>query len=79
MTQKLGKYWGRLHKLVYLIGLLGILHFLWLVKADILPPLIYAGIFIVLLLLRLPVTQRGRNYSGQVQKTDNSTVIGRTL
>jgi sulfoxide reductase heme-binding subunit YedZ len=38
-----------LHKLVYVIAVLGVLHFLWLVKADILEPMVYAMILLVLL------------------------------
>lgn len=49
---KLGKNWKKLHKLVYAILILGVVHFLWLVKADNLEPLIYAGIAAVLLLMR---------------------------
>jgi sulfoxide reductase heme-binding subunit YedZ len=36
--------WQQLHRLVYLIGLLGVLHYLWLVKTDISEPLLYAGL-----------------------------------
>jgi len=49
MMRRLKKNWQRLHKLVYLIALLGVLHFLWLVKADILEPSIYGAVLIVLL------------------------------
>lgn len=55
MVQRLGPYWRRLHSAVYVIGTLGIIHFLWLVKADKLEPLIYGAIFVTLLVLRLPV------------------------
>jgi DMSO/TMAO reductase YedYZ heme-binding membrane subunit len=34
MMKRLGRRWQRLHRLVYLIGLLGVLHYLWLVKTD---------------------------------------------
>lgn len=54
MMRRLGRNWQRLHKLVYLIALLGVLHFLWLVKADHREPAIYLGVLIVLMLLRLP-------------------------
>jgi sulfoxide reductase heme-binding subunit YedZ len=54
MMRRLGRRWKKLHKLVYLIGMLGVVHYVWLVKKDLLEPLIYAGIFIVLMLLRLP-------------------------
>ena len=49
MMRRLKKNWGRLHKLVYVIAVLGILHFLWLVKADTREPLIYASILLLLL------------------------------
>ena len=49
MMRRLKKNWIRLHKLVYVIAVLGVLHFLWLVKADTLEPMIYAAILLVLL------------------------------
>lgn len=48
-----GRRWRRLHRLVYAIGLLAVLHYLWLVKADLEKPLIYAAILGVLLSYRL--------------------------
>jgi sulfoxide reductase heme-binding subunit YedZ len=58
MMRRMGRNWQRLHKLVYLIALLGVLHFLWLVKADHREPAIYLGVLIVLMLLRLPKLAR---------------------
>ena len=55
MMRRLGKNWKKLHTLIYIIGTLGILHFLWLVKADILEPVIFGTILVLLLFLRLPV------------------------
>ncbi len=52
--RRLGRRWQQLHRAVYLIAVLGVLHYLWLVKADLREPLIYAGVLAVLLLLRLP-------------------------
>jgi sulfoxide reductase heme-binding subunit YedZ len=54
MMRRLGRNWQRLHKLVYVIAVLGVLHFLWLVKADHREPAIYLGVLIALFLLRLP-------------------------
>ncbi|HTT07367.1 MAG TPA: protein-methionine-sulfoxide reductase heme-binding subunit MsrQ [Gammaproteobacteria bacterium] len=55
MVKRLGgKRWKKLHSLVYPIGTLVILHFLWLVKADKRLPIIYGLILIFLLLLRVP-------------------------
>ena len=47
--KRLGRNWGRLHKLVYAVGVLAVLHFWWLVKSDIREPLLYAAILAVLL------------------------------
>ena len=47
--KRLGRNWGRLHKLVYAIGVLAVLHFWWLVKSDIREPLLYASILALLL------------------------------
>ena len=51
--KQLGKNWKRLHQLVYVIAVCGILHYLWLVKADLLQPLIHAAILLVLLGVRI--------------------------
>ncbi|WP_434027809.1 protein-methionine-sulfoxide reductase heme-binding subunit MsrQ [[Pseudomonas] boreopolis] len=47
--RRLKRAWGRLHKLVYAIGLLAVLHFWWVVKSDIREPAMYAAILAVLL------------------------------
>ena len=47
--KRLGRNWARLHKLVYVIAVLAVLHFWWLVKSDIREPAIYAGIAALLL------------------------------
>lgn len=54
----LGKKWRSLHRSVYLIVILAVIHYLWLVKADLIEPLIYAAIAAVLLLMRLPLMQQ---------------------
>lgn len=54
MIRRLGaRRWQALHRLVYLIGVGGIVHFLWLVKSDLREPLIYGAILAVLLGFRL--------------------------
>ncbi|MFA9421665.1 MAG: sulfite oxidase heme-binding subunit YedZ [Gammaproteobacteria bacterium] len=58
MVRRLGKRWKKLHQLSYLIILLGVLHYLWLVKADYLEPGIYALIAVVLLLQRVNLKKR---------------------
>ena len=49
MIKRLGRNWQHLHRLVYLIGMLGVVHYWWLVKADISEPLLYAGLLTMLL------------------------------
>tara|TARA_B100000780_G_scaffold223067_1_gene162178 strand:- start:253 stop:840 length:588 start_codon:yes stop_codon:yes gene_type:complete len=53
MIRFLKDKWKKLHKLIYLIALLGIIHFLWLVKVITVEPLIYLLIIISLLILRI--------------------------
>ena len=43
-----GKRWNRLHRLVYLAATLGVLHYWWLVKADVSRPLTYALVVVIL-------------------------------
>ncbi|GAB3261721.1 protein-methionine-sulfoxide reductase heme-binding subunit MsrQ [Chitinimonas naiadis] len=53
MLRRLKRNWGKLHKLVYPIAILGVLHYWWLVKRDLTQPIIYASVLSVLLGLRL--------------------------
>ena len=56
MVRRLGPLrWRRLHRLVYTAGICGVLHYLWLVKADLREPLVYTAILAALLAARLPV------------------------
>lgn len=54
MMKKLGRHWQQLHRLIYVIAGLGVIHYWWLVKKDISQPLIYACALILLLAMRLP-------------------------
>jgi sulfoxide reductase heme-binding subunit YedZ len=56
--RRLKKNWKRLHRFVYLAGILAATHYIWLVKSDIRTPLLYAGIVILLLALRIPAIRR---------------------
>ncbi len=51
--RRLGSRWVRLHRLAYLAGITGVVHYLWLVKADLRPPLAYAAVLAALLGARL--------------------------
>ena len=48
MIRRLKKNWVKLHQLIYVVAVLGILHFVWLVKADYEQPIIYAVILLIL-------------------------------
>jgi len=54
MVKRLGaRRWQLLHRLVYAIAALGVLHFWWLVKKDITEPFIFASLLALLLIIRL--------------------------
>ncbi len=58
MIRKLKMNWKLLHRLIYVIAILGVLHFIWLVKKDITEPLIYVAIVSILFILRLDIFRR---------------------
>ena len=58
MMKRLGGRWKSLHRLIYLISVLAVLHFLWLVKKDHTEPLIYAAVFLSLIALRIAYKYR---------------------
>jgi methionine sulfoxide reductase heme-binding subunit len=60
-----GKKWRLLHRLVYFTALGGVIHYLWLVKADKQRPLMYGGILVVLLGYRLWDYFRLRRVTGK--------------
>jgi sulfoxide reductase heme-binding subunit YedZ len=61
MVKRLGfPRWKRLHRLVYLAGVAGVVHFLWRVKVDLREPLIYAGVLLLLAIRVIPWWQKRR-------------------
>jgi sulfoxide reductase heme-binding subunit YedZ len=54
-----GRRWNQLHRLVYATGTLGVIHYWWLVKADVRRPLTYGAVVALLLGFRL-YRARGR-------------------
>ena len=63
--KRLGKNWKRLHQLVYWIAPLAALHYAWGKKGDffalrgeIIRPLIYASIIVILLIMRIPQVRK---------------------
>jgi sulfoxide reductase heme-binding subunit YedZ len=59
-----GRRWQMLHRLVYVSAVAGVVHYWWLVKADLQRPQIYATIVGALLLFRVVATVRKRSGSG---------------
>ncbi len=53
-----GRRWQQLHRLIYLSAIGGVVHFLWLVKADLQRPLIYGAVLMLLLGFRIAVWAR---------------------
>jgi len=58
--RRLGKRWVKLHRLVYVAPALGVIHYYWLVKADVRIPLLMGAIYAALMLARVPAWVKGR-------------------
>jgi len=56
--RRLGLRWKKLHRLAYFSGLAAVTHYMWLVKSDIRTPAAFAGVLILLLIVRLPLVRR---------------------
>ena len=67
--RRLGRNWARLHRLVYAVGVLAVLHFWWLVKSDVREPALYAAILAALLAWRLVRSLRDRRVSARRRAT----------
>ena len=55
-----GKRWQKLHRLIYFSAAAGVIHFIWLVKADLRRPLTYGSVLAALLLFRVLIWIRGK-------------------
>ena len=53
MTRLLKQNWKKLHSLIYVVSIFGVLHFIWLSKTIFFKPLIFLIILIILLLFRI--------------------------
>jgi sulfoxide reductase heme-binding subunit YedZ len=60
MIRRLGKRWQQLHRWVYIAAFAAVIHFYWLVKADISRPVQYGAVLALLLGYRLFVKWRPR-------------------
>jgi sulfoxide reductase heme-binding subunit YedZ len=70
-----GRRWKALHRLVYLTAIGGVIHYLWLVKADRQRPLIYGAILALLLGYRIWEAVRSRRASPPTPTTTNHGTI----
>ena len=55
-----GKRWQRLHRLIYFSAAAGVVHFIWLVKADLRRPLTFGAVLAVLLAYRVAAWTAGK-------------------
>ena len=53
MVRLLKQNWKKIHRLIYIIGIFGVLHYIWLSKTIFFKPLIFLIILIILLLFRI--------------------------
>ena len=56
--RRLKKNWKRLHRFVYVAGILAVVHFIWLVKQGVLEPWVWAVVVAILLGLRIPAVKQ---------------------
>ena len=65
-----GKRWLKLHRLTYVAAVASVLHFIWLVKADLREPLVYLGILVILFVAR---AQKNKIRRSSKQAADSTT------
>jgi sulfoxide reductase heme-binding subunit YedZ len=70
-----GKRWAALHRLVYVTGIAGVVHYWWLVKADISRPIIYGVVVAALLGARL--YYRFKNTSARPSASRSASALDR--
>ena len=76
MMRRLGPYWKKLHRSVYLIALLAVVHYFWLVKADYREPIIYALILLGLLGVRKIHHSKRRRQDNRLSVNARKRVVG---
>ena len=57
MVRLLKQNWKKIHKLIYVIAIFGVLHFIWLSKTIFFKPLIFLILLIILLLFRVKISK----------------------
>jgi sulfoxide reductase heme-binding subunit YedZ len=61
-VKRLGfRRWKRIHRLIYAVAVLGVIHFVWRVKADLLQPALFGGVLAFLFAVRLVARRRKRS------------------
>ena len=70
-----GKRWQLLHRLTYISGIAGVLHYLWLVKSDVERPLIYGVLLSFLLGFRVFQSLPSRRPSAAVRTSDGPVLL----
>ena len=74
--RKLGKRWQVLHRLIYFSAAAGVIHYIWLVKADLKKPLEYAAVLGVLFLYRVAAWAfRSRSTTKHVENTEPQLTV----
>jgi ferredoxin-NADP reductase/DMSO/TMAO reductase YedYZ heme-binding membrane subunit len=78
MVQRVGaRRWKRLHRLVYVIAIAGVVHYYLLVKSDVRQPLWFAGVIGALLLYRLVAHYLGLRADARAGRTRAHATVGR--
>ncbi len=72
MMKRLGRRWQPLHRLVYVSATLGVLHYLWLVKADVQRPLTYGALLVILLAYRAYAGRRRMIKAAETLRTGSN-------
>ena len=70
-----GKRWQALHRLIYFSAIAGVIHYVWLVKADIREPLEYGAILALLLGYRVVMWIRSIRKPGNVSPARRAPVV----
>ncbi len=78
MMRRLGRRWQKLHRLVYVIAMLGVWHYCWQVKKDCASRCIYAAMLALLLGYRAVRSRRKRQPAAATSKSAPATAPERT-
>jgi sulfoxide reductase heme-binding subunit YedZ len=73
--RKLGKRWQVLHRLIYLSAAAGVIHYIWLVKADLKKPLEYAFVLGLLVIYRVVAWAIARRVAPKVAASERQVVV----